>query len=60
MPWIWTDDIARLLVERGIASSAEVLALTSAPFAIQSPATDDDSIVAVGMTVIGRAEEGAA
>ncbi len=61
MPWLWTDDIARLLVERGLAGAGEIAVLETSPYAIHSPVDDSESVIRIGLAMLGReAESGAA
>lgn len=34
VPWIWTDELARLLLEAGLAEEQEVAALLAHPYAL--------------------------
>jgi hypothetical protein len=58
MTWLWTDDIARALIERGVASSPQVEEWIERPFAI---AVDDGrDPFEVGEALLGLTEAGAA
>lgn len=44
MPWYWTDDLARTLIDAGAVDSSRVVRWLSAPVAIRSTDTDADSV----------------
>ncbi len=44
MPWYWTDDLARTLIDAGKAETNQVLRWLSAPVAIRSDETDGESV----------------
>lgn len=58
MSWLWTDEIADTLLERGLASEAEVGVWRARPFAVAVP--DGADPVEVGRVLLGRVESGAA
>lgn len=39
MPWYWSDDIARTLLENGKIHTAEALAMSTTPVAYRSEST---------------------
>lgn len=49
VPWIWTDELARLLVEAGLAREPEVAALVAHPFALVVRAEQEALEVARGL-----------
>lgn len=44
MPWHWTDDLARTLIDAGKADASQMVRWLSAPVAIRSPETDTESV----------------
>ncbi|MGH7510930.1 MAG: hypothetical protein ACRDXD_07945 [Acidimicrobiia bacterium] len=49
MPWIWTDDLARLLLEAGLAREQEVAALLAHPYALAVRAEQEPLEVGRGL-----------
>lgn len=44
MPWYWTDDLARTLIDTGKVDATRVSSWLSAPVAIRSGAEDAESV----------------
>lgn len=56
MPWYWTDDLARMLIETGRVDRSRVAGWIVTPVAVRS---DDDSAEAVAGTLLdGEDDEG--
>ena len=51
MPWFWTDDLARLLVEAGLAHAGDLAAWSTSPVAVRS---DSDNALAVAEALVGE------
>jgi hypothetical protein len=58
MTWLWTDDIAQILLECGAAARPQVQDWIERPFAVHVPAGSD--VVEVGRCLLGVTETGAA
>jgi hypothetical protein len=54
MAWLWTDDIARLLIELDGVDPAQLIGLTERPVGVW--VDDTDPSMAAGQTVAGDAE----
>ncbi len=58
MSWLWTDDIADALLERGLASPGEVSVWRARPFAVA--VADGADPVEVGVSLLGGDQAGVA
>lgn len=58
MSWLWTDEIADILLERGLVSQTEVAVWKARPFAVAT--SDGADPVEVGRALLGLVESGAA
>lgn len=55
MPWYWTDDLARTLIDAGTADPSQMGRWLSAPVAIRSADTDTET---VARSLLDEEEEG--
>ncbi len=44
MPWYWTDDLARILIDTGKVSEQRVSSWLTAPMAIRSDDSDSETV----------------
>ncbi len=58
MPWFWTDEIAKRLVDSGVVEQREVRNLIERPYAVAIPEGSDPE--AILLELLGRVEAGAA
>lgn len=56
MPWYWTDDLARILIDTGKVAEQRVSTWLSAPIAIRSE--DSDSRAVADALLVTDGEEG--
>ncbi len=60
MPWMWTDELARLLLELGAADPRDLAAWLERPFAVAVPPGADPRQVAGDLLTEGGADHAAA
>jgi hypothetical protein len=58
VPWIWTDELARLLLEAGLAREQEVAALLAHPYAL-AVLTEQEALEVARGLLPGEGEEAA-